>query len=105
MRESTADHYIPGSRYDYDLIFEKQMEKSRFKFIDGLKSIGAKVPPKVLIKATEPGILLIGETVLLSYEADERLEFTSGEYRFSYESVMQENTHTDTSRNILEGKF
>jgi len=104
-KKDTADHYIPGSRYDYDLIFEKQMEKSRFKFIDGLKSIGAKVPPKVLIKATEPGILLIGETVLLSYEADERLEFTSGEYRFSYESVMQENTHTDTSRNILEGKF
>ncbi len=104
-KKEDAEHYIPGSRYDYDLIFEKQVEKSRFKFVDGLRSLNGKSRPKVLIRTTEPGILMIGETILLSHEVDARLDFTSGEYRFSYEPIMQENTLADTSRNILEGKF
>lgn len=104
-KKEDAEHYIPGSRYDYDLIFEKQVEKSRFKFVDGLRSLTGKSRPKVLIRTTEPGILMIGETILLSHEVDGRLDFTSGEYRFSYEPIMQENTLADTSRNILEGKF
>lgn len=104
-RKDSADYYIQGSRYDYDLTFEKQVEKSRFKFIDGYKSLKSKSSPKVLIRTTEPGIMMIGGTILVKYEASNQIDFTSGEYAFSYESVWEGNTQENTGKNILEGKY
>jgi len=104
-KKDSADYYIPGSRYDYDLIFEKQVEKSRFKFIDGYKSLSSKSSPKVLIRTTEPGILMIDGVFLNKYEVKNQLDFTSGEYAFSYESAWEGNTQEDQGKNILEGKY
>jgi len=104
-RKDSADYYFSGSRYDYDLIFEKQVEKGRFKFIDGYKSLSKKSSPKVLIRTTEPGIMMIGGTILVKYEVTNQVDFTSGEYAFSYESAWEENAQEDTGKNILEGKY
>jgi len=104
-RKDLVDYYIPGSRYDYDLIFEKQVEKSRFKFIDGYKSLSSKSSPKVLIRTTEPGILMIDGIILVKYEVTNQVDFTSGEYAFSYESAWEGNVQEDTGKNILEGKY
>ncbi|MFH5836637.1 VWA domain-containing protein [Proteiniclasticum sp. C24MP] len=104
-RKDTADYYIPGSRYEYDLIFEKLVEKSRFKFMDGYKSQNRISPPKVIVRTTEPGVLMINGTILIRHEVDAKVDFVSGEYRFSYESAWEGKLPVDEGKNILDGKF
>lgn len=104
-RKEVSDYFIPGSRYDYDLIFEKMVDRGRFKFMDGYRSLKRKTPPKLQIRTTEPGILMVNDTILIKYEVDTRLNFTSGEYDFRYESAWVGDTEKDTGKNILEGKF
>ncbi|MBO1265969.1 VWA domain-containing protein [Proteiniclasticum sp. SCR006] len=104
-RKDTSDYFIPGSRYDYDLIFEKMVDQGRFKFMDGYRSLNRKTPPKLQIKTTEPGILVVNDAILIKYEVDTQVNFTSGEYVFSYESAWVGDAKADTGKNILEGKF
>ena len=103
--KDTADFYISGSTYAYDLIFEKLMEKSRFRFVDGYRSLSRKTPPKVIIRTTEPGILMIGDTILVRHEVDKEVNFISGEYRFHYESAGVGKLPAEEGKNILDGKF
>ncbi len=104
-RKGEADYYIPGSRYEYDLIFEKQVDEGKYKFIDGYKSLKKKSPPKVLIRTTGPGILVIDGSILIKHEVEHQAVFSSGEYKFSYESGWVGDKQVDTSKNILKGKF
>lgn len=104
-RKDASDFYIPGSSYAYDLIFEKLVEKSRFRFMDGYRSLSRKTPPKVIIRTTEPGILMIDDTILVRHEVDQEVEFISGEYRFGYESAGEGKPPAEEGKNILDGKF
>lgn len=103
--KDTADFNIPGSTYAYDLIFEKLVEKSRFRFVDGYRSLSRKTPLKVIIRTTEPGILMIGDTILIRHEVDKEVNFISVEYRFHYESAGVGKLPAEEGKNILDGKF
>jgi hypothetical protein len=103
-KKDSADFYIPSSSYAYDLLFEKQVEKSRFKFMDGYKSLKTKVQPKVQIRTTEPGILMINGEIYIKIEVTNELEFSSGDYHFTYETQW-EGKGIEDGKNILDGKM
>ncbi|WP_269142392.1 vWA domain-containing protein [Proteiniclasticum sediminis] len=104
-KESVADVYIKGSKYSYDIILEKRYEKSRFKFIDGYKSVKKRPGEAVYIRTTEPGILLVNQSIYTNMELVGDVIFNSAEYLFKYESAGTHPAKDPDAKDILEGRM
>lgn len=104
-KENVADYYIPGSKYSYDIIFEKRFGSSRFKFVDGYKSLFQKPLNNIFLRTTEPGIVIIDDDIYTNIELNGNTMFNSGEYFFRYEGKKFDEIKVDNAKNILEGKM
>ena len=104
-RESSADIYIPGSKYIYDIIFEKRFDKSRFKFIDGYRSLKHKIANNVFLRTTEPGILIVDKHIYTNIELSGNIIFNSGEFIFRYTGKKFDEVVELNAKDILEGKM
>lgn len=100
----SADIYIPDSQFIYDIIFEKRFDSSRFKFIDGYRSLWNKPPKNVLLRTTEPGILIIGKNIYTSLELSGNIIFNSGEFLFKYTKTITDDDTKISAKDILEGR-
>ena len=104
-KSGKSDIYIEGSKYIYDIVFEKSLQKSRFKFVDGYKSIIRKNENKVIVRATEPGIIIVQDNIFTNLELRNDIIFSSGDYIFKYIKKKSVTTVENEAKNILEGKI
>jgi len=104
-KSAKSDIYIEGSKYIYDIIFEKSLPKSRFKFLDGYKSIFRKNENKVIVRATEPGIIIVQDNIFTNLELRNDIIFSSGDYIFKYIKKKSATMVDNEAKNILEGKI
>lgn len=104
-KENSADIYIPGSKYIYDIIFEKRFDKSRFKFIDGYRSMKHKIANNVFLRTTEPGILIVEKNIYTNLELSGNIIFNSGEFIFRYTGKKFDDVVELNAKDILEGKM
>ncbi len=101
-KESTADIYVPGSSFTYDIIFEKKIDTRRFKFIDGYRSLWHKSAETVFLRTTEPGILIIGKNIYTNLELNEDTIFNSAEYLFKYTKNKNDDDTKNSAKDILK---
>ncbi|MGB4589588.1 MAG: VWA domain-containing protein [Clostridiaceae bacterium] len=100
-----ADHFIENDKYSYDLIFEKNIEKYKFKFIEGYKSLKKKQNSRVYVKSTPPGIITFDGDISTKLELNEKVLFHSGGFLFRYESKEKFAEKENNPKDILEGKM
>ena len=104
-KREEADIYIEGSKYIYDIVFEKRLQKSRLKFIDGYKSILHKNENTIIVRTTEPGIIIVQENIFTSIELHNDIIFSSGDYFFKYVMKKSVMMVENEAKNILENKI
>lgn len=104
-KKTKAEYYIENDKYSYDLIFEKSLEKYKYKFIEGYKSLKKKQVNRVYVKSTPPGIFTFNGDISTKLELTDNVLFHSGGYLFRYESKEKFTEKENNPKDILEGKM
>lgn len=101
-----ADAIIPGSHYQYDLIFGKSGVKKGWRPLAGFHALIRKPSDELLISTTQPGIFIYKGQVYTKHSIQEGDEFTSGNFvfRYSYKDEVKMDKQAQ-GKNILEGKM
>jgi hypothetical protein len=99
-----AEYYIFDSKYNYDIELTAIADKSRWKFIDGYKSLFHKNNfSELLLKINEPGIFIYDDKIFTSKKIYKNDKFITGGFVFQYFIDHKEkSTAKDRGKNVLE---
>lgn len=96
-----AEYYLPDTDYKYDIEIYIEVEKSKWKFVDGWKAALKKGKASELILNTSmPGIFIYEGKAYSKKKLYSHDKFTSGGYEFEY---VVEGKDKKKGKNILEG--
>lgn len=107
VNNPVADYYIPGTRYNYDIIISADYKPLKFRFMEGWNALFQRGKPIMYnLSVTKPGIIeKDGEIFTSMYLMDDE-KFESGGFVFWFS--MPGNKwlkHKAMGRNVLEGKY
>ncbi|MDO9533911.1 MAG: vWA domain-containing protein [Bacillota bacterium] len=107
----TADYYIEGSEFNYDIIFKNINGNHSPLFIKGWQALlKKKMPVKTVVYSTQPGIMEFEGKIFTRKELLHSDKFESGGFSFQYNSHIRGSQHktnyaADLGADILEGKI
>lgn len=102
----TADFYIKGSRFNYDLIIEARWDKKSKPFVQGWKYLFKRYQPvETIMRTTQPGVMEFEGDIYTKKELYHSDEFISGDFSFQYINAYGK-WHKEKGEGIdlLEGK-
>ncbi|MBW8384266.1 MAG: VWA domain-containing protein [Youngiibacter sp.] len=103
---ASADFYIGGSPYKYDLVLENEYEFGKWRFIDGYRALAKKINrPKFVLYTTQPGIFEFKDEVMTKKELFDKDAFESGGFVFQYYAEKHRSKDKQQGRDLLEGRM
>lgn len=102
----SADFYIEGSRFNYDIEITSEFIKKRKTFISGWKTLFTRDTNIIqMIRCTQPGIIIQQGDIYTSFPLYDDEEFSSGGFSFHFtKTKLKWSKAQIEGKNILEGR-
>lgn len=104
--EKDGDFYIPGSKFNYDIVITKEFIEKRRNFILGWKTLFTRNADIIqILICTKPGIIIYESDIYTSITLNHDKEFSSGGFDFHFTKYQPKwIKEAVEGRNILEDR-